>query len=897
MGNGLTRTEEYTANGIESKIFPEYVGTGNLLKNMSENQKYALEKKYLLRDDRGEIAESPKGAIYRMARTMAEVEKGSGKSDQDVDNFTKEFYDVIADGYFSPAGRIWTNAGTHVRGLFNCYVLGIEDNIEEIFNSVGKAAIIHKNGGGTGYNFSHLRPRGTYVQKSKGIASGPISFIGQFDKETEIINSGNRRGANMGILNIEHPNIFDFIYAKSVMGELKNFNVSVGASEEFMSAVEREDYYNLQFPKGTPFNHKQLSQIIRNIEENKIGGSDVGQRPRLSSLKFDFDKVIPGETKIIDTVAGKVSGRVAVDGRVQLYAPYVMDKIAELAWKTADPGMIFLDEINRNNPLPNLGPMEATNPCGEQPLHHNDACNLGSIVLSNFVTNDNGKSNVDYDLLRRTVKTATRFMDNVNDANEGPIPEIKKITMNHRRIGLGVMGWADMLIKLGVPYNSQEASKLGKEVMGIITDTSKEASAELAKEKDVFPSFKGSIYDNGKLEDRVRNVQRTTIAPTGTISMVYDVSSGIEPIFAVVWKKHIRGGDQLNYVHPLFVQECEKRGLDQNKIIPLVINNHGSVQGIKEIPEDLQRLFKTAHDLDYKDHIKAQAAFQERTDNAVSKTINMKNESTVEDVKNAYMLAWKNKLKGITVYRDGSKDVQVLTTGNGGLEDRIELVQHNVKNDPRLEIRDQTLKYKVGRTQNKDTLHVIITSDLHMDDKTKKAYFIPAELFQERAPLGASDSVSFQQSGIDRTEILRGENPNYVELIERWQSASSNEEEGIGPRKLKSKEHAVGLVMENYLLANGIIGYDKSLTPPKLINLVKKEDLRRIERNSEEWNKIMSQVRVLHSDEELVASGNHGKPGRKFVCGVCGGEESVFEAGCNNPKCLSCGEHQGGDCG
>lgn len=666
---------------VEGRAYlPGYVTDSKLEERLSKNQMYSLRKKYLLRDDDGIVSETPSEAIYRMARTMASVEERYGANQEDIDNLTEEFYHMIdiETGGFSPAGRIWTNAGTQIGGLFNCYVLPVHDSMDReeegsIFNSVADAAVIHKNGGGTGYNFSELRPRGSYVGKSKGIASGPVSFIGQFDVETDIINSGNRRGANMGILNIDHPDILDFITAKTERGKITNFNISVGVTDEFMRAAEADGFYTLRF-KGEAFDYRALESIIRNVEENKIGGSEVGEIPDPVSLRFGEGEFVPGKITVLDSYSGNVAGRVNEEGHVQLSARYVMDKIAQLAHRTGDPGMIFLDRINADNPLPNMGSLLATNPCGEQPLHPYDACNLGSIVLPRFVkfvkTNDGVTPEIDWEKLRYTVKLATRFMDNVNDANIGPIPQIERTVLNNRRIGMGVMGWADMLVEMRLSYESPEAIQLARKVMGFITDTAKEASVEIAEQKGIFPAFPGSVYDNGKLEDRVRNVQRTTIAPTGTIAMVYDVASGIEPFFAIAFRKNIRGGDSLYYFNSAFQREAEGRGLDLEEIAPLIDKNHGSVQGLKEVPEDLQKLFRTAHDLDYKAHIAAQAAFQEKTDNAVSKTINMKQDSTEEDVKAAYMLAWKSGLKGITVYRDRSKDVQVLQTGHGKGKDR-----------------------------------------------------------------------------------------------------------------------------------------------------------------------------------------------------------------------------------
>ena len=663
---------------VESRL-PEYVEKRSLEDKFSTNGVYALEKKYLLRDQDGKITERPVEAMHRMARTMAEVERNYGANDSQVESFTREFFDIIADASFSPAGRIWTNAGTDIKGLFNCYVLPVPDDLGGIYDSVRNAAIIHKNGGGTGYNFSELRPRGTFVQKSKGIASGVVSFIGQFDKETEVINSGNRRGANMGILDVAHPDILDFVYAKAARGEITNFNVSIGATDQFMQAMVDNGYYDLKF-KEEKFTATQLENIVRNVEENKIGGAEVGKLPKPASLRLDSKEIVPGKTKVIDSTSGKVAGRISEQGNVQLYAPYVLGLVADLACKTGDPGMIFLDAINRDNRLPLKGPIRATNPCGEQPLHYYDACNLGSVILPKMLKKDSRE--IDYEKLDKTVITATRFMDNVNDANRGPIPQVEETVLKHRRIGLGVMGWADLLINLGISYDSPEAQNLAESLMKRISKVSKEASVELAKQKGVFPDFAGSTYDTGRLEDRVRNLDRTTIAPTGTISMVYDVSSGIEPIFALAYRKNIRGGDSLYYAHPSFAKALKDRNLNSELILAKVADNHGSARGIPEVPQDLQELFKTAHDLDYQSHIAAQAAFQKGTDNAVSKTINMPNSAQPSDVLNSYILAWKSGLKGITVYRDGSKDIQVLDTGSKISDRKSELPRGSLESIP-----------------------------------------------------------------------------------------------------------------------------------------------------------------------------------------------------------------------
>jgi ribonucleoside-diphosphate reductase alpha chain len=782
---------------------PDYVANSKLEQSLTSNQKYSLEKKYLLRNESGELIETPSEAIYRMARTMATVELQYGAGQEDVERLTEEFYHMIDNGEFSPAGRVWTNAGTQIGGLFNCYVLPIDDSMDldnnaSIYLSLARAAVIHKNGGGTGYNFSNLRPRGFFVQSSKGIASGPVSFIGQYDKETEVINSGNRRGANMGMLNVTHPDIIDFITAKSVRRVITNFNVSVGATDKFMEAVEREEFYDLEFPEGEPFRYQDLEKIVDNIEENKIGGSDVGGLPDPASLRPESTPVIPGETRVIDSYSEEIAGRIDERGVVQLFAPYVFNRISNLAHKTGDPGVIFRDTMNKENPLPNLGPYEATNPCGEQPLHPYDACNLGSIIASTFVrVNSGGVAEINYGGLERVVRLATRFMDNVNDASRGPIPEIQETVLAHRRIGMGIMGWADMLIKMKISYDSEEARELAKKFMGFITDTARDESVRLAQQKGVFPAFSGSKYDSGRPEDRVRNVERTTIAPTGTISMVYGVSSGIEPLFAVAFQKNIRGGDTLSYINPLFEEEVKRRGLSPEKLLPLMEENHGSIQNIEEIPEDMKRIFKTAHDLSYREHVLTQAAFQERTENAVSKTINMPRDAKEEDVKNAYRLAWEMGCKGITVYVDGSKDVQVLETGHGKRKlitrkELSDLVMAQLKKPRPEEIK--------GRTEEIPTPFgdAYVTFNRERENGSR----FPYESFIAIGRAGGDITAIAEGYGrLISMALKAGILPEYI--IKQLEGIGGQTQSGLGPQKVKSLPDGIAKGIKRILELEG----------------------------------------------------------------------------------------------
>ena len=638
-GSGAVKLPSYAANdkGLEARL--------------GENGMAIMKTKFLGRNDAGNIIETPQERFYTIARTMAESERQFGMTDAGIDQLTERYYDMFSSLEFLPGGRVITNTGKKDIALFNCYVLPVSDSIDDIYDSVKKAAGIHKQGGGTGYNFSQLRPRGSYVKKSQGVASGPVSFIDQFDLQTAIINSGNRRGANMGILNIDHPDILDFIYAKTSESKLKNFNISVGITDDFMQKVKDKSFYQLVvFEKSEnkkPLTIEELKIFIANIEKNKAG-ADVGEKARPHSLLVNGSLVYNVRTK---QEIGRVNS-----GIVELDATKIFDLIANLAHQTADPGMIFLDRIAEHNPIPSQK-LDATNPCGEQPLHPYDACNLGSLNLARFV---DGRK-IDYQKLERRITDVIRFMDSVNDASVGPIPEIEKSVKNNRRIGLGVMGFADMLISLGIRYDSEEGLKTAEDVMKFINEKAYAVSKDLANEKGPFPNIGISIYK--ETGEKLRNIQRTTIAPTGSISMLAGVSSGIEPNFAVTFRKNMRGGDSAVYFNSLLEQIAKERGFYSDDLVKKIDENNGTLEGMLEIPEDVRNIVRTAMQISPEWHVRMQAAFQKHVENAVSKTINLPNNATVDDVKGAYLLAWNEKLKGITVYRDGSKSVQVLDLG------------------------------------------------------------------------------------------------------------------------------------------------------------------------------------------------------------------------------------------
>ena len=574
---------------------------------ISENARAVLERRYLIRDEQGQPTETVEELFHRVADAIAAADT---RFDPQADTAATAaaFYQLMTSLDFLPNSPTLMNAGRPLGQLSACFVLPVADSMEDIFDAIKNAALIHKSGGGTGFSFSRLRAKGSTVNSTGGVASGPISFMKVFNAATEAVKQGGtRRGANMGILRVDHPDIMEFITCKNDTKEITNFNISVGLTEAFMAAVESG-----------------------------------------------------GEYDLVDPASRKITGR--------LSARAVFESIVDSAWRTGEPGIIFLDRLNRDNPCPGQGEIESTNPCGEQPLLPYEACNLGSINLVNHLKKTAGGYALDREKLEQTIRTSVHFLDNVIEVNQYPLPEIDQVTKLTRKIGLGVMGFADMLLYLGIPYNSDEGVAMAREVMELVQTIGHQASQDLAAVRGAFPLFNESIYKDGK---PLRNATVTTIAPTGTLSIIAGVSSGVEPVFAYAYIRNVMDSTHLIETNGILKEALTRRGLYTEELMQAIVEQ-GTLAHVDGIPEDMKKVFVCAHDVSPIWHVKMQAAFQQYTDNAVSKTVNFPNAATREEVAEVYRLAYELGCKGTTIYRDGSRDEQVLNIGkvNDGKADK-----------------------------------------------------------------------------------------------------------------------------------------------------------------------------------------------------------------------------------
>ncbi|QLG69997.1 MAG: Ribonucleotide reductase of class II (coenzyme B12-dependent) [Candidatus Woesebacteria bacterium] len=772
-----------------------------------------LEERYLVKNEEMEVIETPEEMLWRVAWEIASAEARWGKNRKGVLDQAEEFYQLMASRKFLPNSPTLMNAGTgNMLQYSACFVLPVEDSMEGIFDALKYQALIHKTGGGTGFSFSRLRPKGFVVKTSKGIASGPVSFMRIFDAATnEVKQGGKRRGANMGILRVDHPDIKEFIHCKED-GGITNFNISVAITNKFMEAFEKGEDYDLIDPKS---------------------GEKVGK----------------------------------------LNAREVFDEIADAAWRTGDPGLIFIDKINESkaNPVPPLGPIESTNPCGEQPLYPFDACNLGSIFLGYFVKD----KKIEWDELEKVVKMAVRFLDNVIEVNPYPLEQIRKMVFNTRRIGLGVGGWADMLIKLGIPYDSEEGVRLAKEVMNFIETKAVEASIDLASERGPFPLWSLSIY---KDEEPRRNSTVTTIAPTGTISIIAGASSGIEPLFAIAYQHIVKDKHldrRLSFINPFFEEMLKEKGIWSQELVDRVIEK-GMVRDMEELPEDIKNVFGTAHEINPEWHIRMQAAFQESTENAVSKTINLRHEATVEDVKKAYLLAWNSNCRGITVFRDGSKDAQVLNVGlDKKEEDKKEIW------DEKAAIIERPFVAK-GATYKLATPVGTAFVTINEDENGQ-----PLEVFINVGKAGSDLTAVAEALGRVISTALRSRGntspkDRALEIAHQLSGIGGRRSVGFGPSKIRSLPDAVAAAISIHFgfRVNGFLNHDVESDNHHvngLANGVKKEQelvLGSLEKKAE--LEFKQQALLLEEKGPLAD-----------ICPSCGSNSFVYEEGCS--KCYVCG--------
>lgn len=713
--------------GLSNEISQKF---GSQLPLVSENGMAVLERRYLVKDADGKPVEVPENLYRRVARNIADGEREYGAADMDVELLAERFYQLMANNQFMPNSPTLMNAGRELQQLSACFVLAVPDSIDGIFEAAKHTAVIHKSGGGTGFAFSNLRPESDRVGSTGGVASGPVSFIRIFDTATDVVKQGGtRRGANMGILDVSHPDVLKFVHSKDDDASLQNFNISVAVTEKFMQSVENGGTHDLVNPNS------------------KVKVKSIEAKP-------------------------------------------LFDEMVESAWKTGDPGIIFIDRMNdeRSNPVPKRGPIQATNPCGEQPLYSYDSCNLGSINLAKFVIESDDRPAVDWEELGGVVESTVRFLDNVVTMNNYPIPEIAETSTSIRRIGLGVMGWADMLILMGIPYNSQAALDLGEEVMRFIDEKASAASETLAGERGNFPDWEDSVYGPGGLlgPRPMRNSTRTTIAPTGTISIIANCSSGIEPLFALSYVRHVMDNARLVEVNPYFEAVARREGFYSQELMEKLADL-GSAQDLDEVPQWVRDIFVTSHDISPEWHVKMQAAFQRHTDNAVSKTVNFSNHASIEDVRRVYMLAYREGCKGVTIYRDGSKSQQVLNTGQTQKAREGDEAPHAGPTPRRRPSKVQGITEKVHTGHG--NMYVTVNFD---EEKT------PFEVFSNLGKAGGCDSAQLEaisrlsslalRSGIEPQDVidqLRG-----ITCCPAW-----NEGELV-----KSGPDAVALVLSRHLL-------------------------------------------------------------------------------------------------
>jgi len=757
---------------------------------LSPNAIKVLERRYLRKDQEGKLIENPEQMFIRVSRAIAIADKQYGLAEQDIKKLQESFFEIMTNLEFLPNSPCLMNAGKELGQLSACFTLPIEDSMESIFETLKVTSLIHKSGGGTGFNFSRLRPKNAVVKTTGGVASGPISFMRVYDAATEAVKQGGtRRGANMGILRVDHPDIMEFITCKENNNHITNFNISVAITDEFMQKLSTGGEYDLI----DPHTHKSVQRIS---------------------------------------------------------AKEVFDLIVKQAHKNGEPGIIFIDRINQYNPTPRLGKIESTNPCGEQPLLPYESCDLGSINLDQMCKKTTaGRCEIDWERFKEVTSLAVHFLDNLIDVNKFPLPEIEKATKATRKIGLGVMGWASLLIRLNIPYNSEEAVALAEKVMSFILEVSNKKSLELGKIKGVFPAFKGSIYDKKDGQTRMRNATLTTIAPTGTISIIAGpCSSGIEPLFALSYYRNVMDNDKLVEVEPLFEQVARERGFYSRQLMEKIAES-ASIKDIKEIPEDVRRVFVTSHDISPEWHVRMQAAFQKYVHNATSKTVNFPHEATIDEVRKSYILAFDLNCKGITIYRDKSREEQVLNVGKPKEKQELKAAQE-VKKEIAPRPRPEVI---IGTTTKVATGCGNLYVTINVDESGK-----PFELFTQMGKAGGCAASQLEATGRLVSLAFRAgiEVKSIIEQLRNIRCPSPSWEKG---QRIFSCADAIARVIERRLVNTQVAPVtSETITIP-----------------------------MKHShDDQLLASDLDDQANIVGVCPDCGGALR-HEEGC--VKCHACG--------
>ncbi len=838
----------------EPEIFDDVLPEDLPEAELTQNARIVLGKRYLKKNADGEPIEEPEVMFWRVAKTIADIDADYGASEAAVEEVARQFYDLMINGRFEPNSPTLMNAGRPLGQLSACFVLPVDDALSNgksgIYDTLRAMALVHQSGGGTGFSFSRLRPEGDPVKSTMGVASGPVSFMRLYDSSTEVVKQGGtRRGANMGILRVDHPDIRRFITCKNDTSQITNFNISVALTDEFMKAVRAGEDYELVHPRtGTVEGMENASEI--------------------------FDMIIHG------------------------------------AWLTGEPGTFFIDRANEYNPVPALGSYEATNPCGEQPLLPYDVCNLGSINLSKFVKDDarpgtDPEEGIDWDALRTVVHLATHFLDNVIDANKYPLAEIHELAQEIRRIGLGVMGWADMLVRLGIAYDSPEGVELGRRVMGFLNEEARNASEKLAETRGVFPAWKESIWgpdahcarrDDGtrvRPERPLRNCNLTTVAPTGTISIFAGCSGGIEPLFAVAFMRN-QAGSMMPDVNPDFVAMAKEGGWYTEELMERIAQE-GHIH-FDEVPEEVQKIFRTSHDIPPEWHVRMQAAFQEHTDSAISKTTNFAHEATEDDVREIYELAFDLGTKGVTVYRDGSRQGQVLSTGKTGKKEEGEaagsskemselraqladareeahkLRVHTDQLEAELADRDRTAGAARHKRQRPEALR---GWTMKMNSPLGDLYVTinedqggrPFEVFCTLGKAGGAAMADAEAIGRLVSLALRSGIP-ITQVKDQLRGISCDRAVGLGPNKVLSMPDAVGQAVERYLMEKDGIQEDLPLAAPAPTAASPTSGS----------TAPQAQSSAFHGGEEEAFLGS---------CPECGAGQLAYEEGCM--KCHVCG--------